>query len=223
MNCLEYRRAVGSDPRVETPALLTHAVSCVACRSHRDEVRRMDQLIYRALSIEVRAPSERIPSSQRWLPRWAAAASVVAASLLGLLLWFSAPRDSFADYLVAHVEGEPHALVRTGDAVEPARLDDVLARSGVRLRHGVGTISFAMSCWFHGHYVPHLVVQGDHGPVTVLVLTEELGVTQRETFREGGFRGVVLPAPRGAVAVLAHDAQAEQVAERFLQAVEYQP
>lgn len=182
----------------------------------------MDQLIYRVFSIEVRAESERTRSLQRWLPRWAAAASVVAASLLGLLLWLSAPRETFAEQLVAHVEAEPHALVGSGDAVEPARLDQVLARSGVRLKRGVGTISFAMSCWFRGRYVPHLVVQGDHGPVTVLVLTEEPGVTRREAFREGRFRGVVLPAPRGAVAVLAQDAQAEQVAERFLQAVEYQ-
>ena len=34
--------------------------------------------------------------------------------------------------------------------------------------------------------------------------------------------GVVLPAPRGAIAVLAQEKQAERVAERFLWAVEYQ-
>ena len=221
MNCLEHRRAVGADPSAQTPALLEHAASCESCRRYRDEVQQMDRLIYRALNVEFGAPSARTANRHQRLPR-AAAASVVAASLLGSLLWLSAPRDTFADQLVAHVEAEPHALVGS-DAVEAARVDDVLARSGVRLKRRVGTISFAMSCWFRDRYVPHLVVQTDHGRATVLVLTEESGVKRREAFREGEFSGVVLPAPRGAVAVLAQGAQAEQVAERFLQAIEYQP
>jgi hypothetical protein len=79
-----------------------------------------------------------------------------------------------------------------------------------------------MSCWFRGHYVPHLVVQTDRGPVTVLLLTQEQGVKRREVFDEGGFHGVVVPAARGAVAVLGRDAQAEEVAERLLGALEYQ-
>jgi len=214
MNCLEHRRAVGADPSAQTPALLEHAASCESCRRYRDEVQQMDRLIYRALNVEFGAPSARTANRHQWLPR--------AASLLGSLLWLSAPRDTFADQLVAHVEAEPHALVGS-DAVEAARVDDVLARSGVRLKRRVGTISFAMSCWFRDRYVPHLVVQTDHGRVTVLVLTEESGVKRREAFREGELSGVVLPAPRGAVAVLAQGAQAEQVAERFLQAIEYQP
>jgi hypothetical protein len=66
------------------------------------------------------------------------------------------------------------------------------------------------------------VVQSDEGPVTVLLLTRETSVQQREVFSEGGFHGVLLPAPRGAIAVLAREKQAERVAERFLWAVEYQ-
>jgi hypothetical protein len=106
---------------------------------------------------------------------------------------------------------------------ERKRLNEVLTRSGVHLKRGAGTVSDAVSCWFRGHYVPHLVVQRDQGPVTVLLLTQERGVKRRKVFNEGGFQGVVLPAPRGALAVLAQDAQVEQAVERFLQAVEYQP
>ena len=182
----------------------------------------MDQLIYRAFKIEIDAQSARAPTRRRWLPRWAAAASVVAACGLGVVLWFSAPRATFAEQLVAHVEGEPQSLVRSAEPVAPGMLDDVLARSGVRLKPGAGMISYAMSCWFRGQFVPHLVVQSDEGPVTVLLLTREASVKQREVFSEGGFHGVVLPAPRGAIAVLAQEKQAERVAERFLWAVEYQ-
>lgn len=223
MKCLEFRRAVGADPSIQTPELVAHAQACAACARYRDELRRMDQLIYRALRVDVSAQPARAPVRRRWLPQWAAAASVIAAGALGLLLWPSAPRETFAEQLVAHVEGESQSLVRTDDAVEPGRLNEVLARSGVRLKPGAGTVSYAMSCWFRGHYVPHLVVQSDQGPVTVLLLTQEQDVKRREVFNEGGFQGVILPAPRGALAVLAQDAQVEQAAERLLQAVEYQP
>ena len=221
MNCLEFHRAVGADPGAHTPELLEHAGQCAACARYREELQRMDQLIYRAVRIEVDAQSARAPTRRRWLPRWAAAASVIAACGLGVLLWFSAPRATFAEQLVAHAEGEPQSLVRSAEPVAPGMLHDVLARSGVRLKPGAGMISYAMSCWFRGQFVPHLVVQSDEGPVTVLLLTRETSVKQREVFSEGGFHGVLLPAPRGAIAVLAREKQAERVAERFLWAVEY--
>jgi Protein of unknown function (DUF3379) len=221
MNCLEFHRAVGADPRAQTAELLEHARQCTACARYRDELQRMDELISRALKIEIDPQSARAPTQRRWLPRWAAAASVAAACVLAGLLWLSAPRATFAEQLIAHVEGERQSLVRTNEPVEPGALDKVLARSGVRLKPGAGMISYARSCWFRGQFVPHLVVQSDEGPVTVLLLTRETGVKRREAFSEGGFHGVVLPAPRGAIAVLAQEKQAEQVAERFLQAVEY--
>jgi hypothetical protein len=221
MNCMEFRRAVGADPRTEAPEVLRHAEACAACARYRDELLRMDQLIHRALNVEVLLSPARV-SVRRSLPRWAAAASVIAGVALSLFIWLSAPREAFAEQLVAHVEGEAQSLIRTTDIVEPERLNDVLARSRVRLKPGAGAVSYAMSCWFRGHYVPHLVVQTDRGPVTVLLLPQEHDVKQREVFDEGGFHGVMLPAPRGALAVLGRDAQAEEVAERFLRAVEYQ-
>ncbi len=222
MNCMEFRRAVGADPCTRAPEVLLHAEQCAACIRYRDELLRMDQLIHRALKIEVPCFPARASVRPRWLPRWAAAASVLAAGALSLFIWLSAPREAFAAQLVAHVEGEAQSLVRTTDVVEPERLNDVLARSDVRLKSGAGPVSYAMSCWFRGHYVPHLVVQTDRGPVTVLLLTQEQGVTERQVLDEGGFHGVVLPAPRGALAVLGRDAHAEEVAERFLRAVEYE-
>ncbi len=113
--------------------------------------------------------------------------------------------------------------MQTGDVVAPALLNEILAQSGLRLRAGAGPVSYAMSCWFRGQYVPHLVMQTDQGPVTILLLSESQGPKQPESFEEGGYRGVVIPAPRGAVAVVAQDAPLEQLAKRFIDAVDYQP
>ena len=35
---------------------------------------------------------------------------------------------------------------------------------------GLGLFSYAMSCFVRGEWVPHLVVQGEHGPVMLLLL-----------------------------------------------------
>jgi hypothetical protein len=221
MNCLEFRRTVGADPGANDPVVLQHAEECVACKRYREELQRMDQLIHRALLIEVDTPSARTPSRFRWLSRPLAAASVAAAFVLSALVWLWIPRETLAEQVVEHVEHEPQSLVVTDSTVEPEKLNDVLARSRVLLKPGAGRISYAASCWFRGHYVPHLVVQSDEGPVTVLLLTHSERVERREVFQENGFEGVILPAPRGAIAVLAQDARVEQVAERFLQSVEY--
>jgi hypothetical protein len=220
MNCVEFQRAVGSEPRAHTAELARHAVECAVCSRYRAELQHMDQLIYRTLHVVGATNRVSAVPRSRSLPRLARAASVVLACALAVL-WLATPRATLAQQLVGHMGHEPHALVRTDAAVNAAVLESVLARSGLRLRQRADGISYAMSCRFRGHSVPHLVVQSDEGPVTVLLLTEEAGVKRREIFDEGGFRGVILPAPRGAVAVLARHAHADHIARDVLQAIDY--
>jgi hypothetical protein len=85
----------------------------------------------------------------------------------------------------------------------------------MRLDGGVGEISFAERCEFEGQVVPHIVVQTPQGPVTLLVLSHR-PLARAVRFERGGYAGVVLPAPRGAVAVVGRgvedfDAVAQQV------------
>ncbi|HTB28449.1 MAG TPA: hypothetical protein VK715_05810, partial [Steroidobacteraceae bacterium] len=73
---------------------------------------------------------------------------------------------------------------------------------------------------------PHLVVQTDMGPVTVMVLVHE-SVSKPTPFDEEGYRGVILPvAGHGSLAVLAKHqsgslASVENVAARVRAAVEW--
>ena len=227
MNCLEFRRAVGAEPNLQSPELEAHAQECAECARYREEMRRMDRLILRALTVEVDADASTrpagLPQPRQWRPRWAIAASFIAAFALGALLWFAVPRESLAAQLVEHIQGEPKSLLAASAAVDTQTLADILTRSGVRLKPGTQTVTYAMSCWFRNHFVPHLVVRTEYGPITVLLLTQESPAAQREVFDEDGFHGVILPAPRGAIAVVGRDRQAERVADRMLQSVEYLP
>lgn len=225
MNCQEFRQTVGADPGSSAPELTAHARDCAACARHWQELRSMDDVIRRALQIEFEDKAQVIPLTRSHRKRWSMplsiAASVTMAAALGLILWLSLPGEALARQLVAHVEHEPQSLVRTAHTVDPGELNAILARSGLTLKPGIGSISYAMSCPFRGHQVPHLVMQTETGPVTVLVLPEETSVKHRQAFDEGGFSGVIVPAPRGALAVLGRDVPVDQVAERFLAAVQY--
>jgi hypothetical protein len=72
----------------------------------------------------------------------------------------------------------------------------------VRLKAVAGLVSYASSCSFRGHTVPHLVVQTELGPVTVMVLTHET-IRSAMRFNEQGYRGVIIPVRgHGSLAVL---------------------
>jgi hypothetical protein len=105
-----------------------------------------------------------------------------------------------AGEIVAHVEGEPNSWHET-NLVPAEKLDAVLRKSGVKLGTGMEPVVYASSCWFRGHFVPHVVVTTKHGPVTVMILLNEQ-VTVAQQFNEDGYSGLLVPASTGSVAVL---------------------
>jgi len=137
-------------------------------------------------------------------PRWyAIAASLVVAIGAAGLLWLAVPRASLAGDVVTHMAAEPDAWRATTTAVSPAALEAVTQDAHMRLSSSAaGLVSYASSCAFHGHQVPHLVVQDRSGPVTVMVLVHETA-RSADNFDEQGYRGEILPVPgHGAIAVL---------------------
>jgi hypothetical protein len=101
--------------------------------------------------------------------------------------------------------GEPDAWQRTDIPVDTPELQDVLKDSKMRLKPAAGIVSYASSCPFRGHRVPHLVVQTASGPVTVMVLVHE-PLRKTMQFDEQGYRGTIVPVPgHGSIAVLMQD------------------
>jgi hypothetical protein len=141
-------------------------------------------------------------------------------------LWLAAPRDSLAAAVVGHMAHEPEAWARTDVPVAQADLDRVLAGAHVRLKGDAGLVSYANSCAFRGHVVPHLVVQTQSGPVTVMLLPDESARTT-ERFDEEGYRGMIVPVPHhGSIAVLERGpdpdlGRVQQVAARVMGAIEW--
>jgi hypothetical protein len=141
------------------------------------------------------------PVAKHKRPRlFAFAASIAAALVIGATLWLSRPPVSLAAEIVTHVEGEPNSWHET-QPVPAEQLDAVLRKSGVKLGTGMEPVVYASSCWFRGHFVPHVVVTTKNGPVTVMILLHEQ-VTAARQFNEDGYSGLLVPAGTGSVAVL---------------------
>jgi hypothetical protein len=105
--------------------------------------------------------------------------------------------------------------------VDAARLDEVLERGGIRLRPEIGTVSYANTCLFRGRLVPHLVVQTDDGPVTVMVLRHERPA-RPVAFDEQGQSGRIVPVGPGSIAVIGEaGVDLEQVTSAVTGAVEW--
>jgi len=228
VDCLEFRRLAGADPQHPEAAVLEHAAGCPRCAGYLRQTQELDRHILAALSVPVppphagRATGVAVPVPGLDRRRWyALAASIVAGVLVGSLLWIGGPRNSLAQDVLAHMDHEPEAFVVTTTPADDAVLGRVLERGGIRLRPEVGTVSYANSCRFRGRTVPHLVVQTDGGPVTVMVLrNERLDAPVR--FAEHGFSGTIVPAGPGSIAVIGGSgADLEQITERVLAAVDW--
>ncbi len=237
IDCTEYRRSLLADPGDARPEMRAHRELCPDCAEFTRRLAGFEARLARAMRLDPEAKplhGARAKSRFGWsrTPRRLAdnrGLLAIAASLLlgvGLVmgLWLAVPRTTLADDVVKHMAGEPQAWRRTDVAVPAPKLNAVLRSAHVRLAPGAGQVTYANSCLFRGHVVPHFVVQGDNGPVTVMVLVHE-SVRAPVAFDEQGYRGVILPVPgHGAIAVLTRGASDDaktvaEVAKRLLEAL----
>jgi len=122
--------------------------------------------------------------------------------------------------------GAAAATVELPEGATVAALLEVLRSSKLRLGAGPGVVSYAASCEFRGHRVPHLVVQTESGPITVMVLVHE-HVPKTVQFDEQGYRGVIVPvAGHGSLAVLTRGASTDistvqHIASRVLESINW--
>jgi len=227
MNHNEARLLIGADPRSASAELAEHLKTCPECAQFQQEMLTLDESIRRALEQgPLGMPAAPVASvtpiaSARSSPQrkvantwsgWALAASVAVASVL--VIWALHPTNSLARDVVTHVENEASSW-RSTEPAPPRVVSQILADAGVALDMGSDKVTYAQSCLFRGHRVPHLVVRTARGPVTVLILRYET-VKDRMNFHEDGMTGVITPAPHGSIAVLAQgnenvDAVAQQV------------
>jgi len=225
MNCEEYRQAIAAEPSFDGGA--GHLSECAACQAYRKEMLELDQAIGRALALDV--PQLEIPElpeieadnvvalPKRRLspPVWLAmAATVVLAAFIGFrLIGTNVEYDSLGEELLAHIDHEPYALRVSDSPVSNTRLERVVPAEVARLDHSAGLITYAQSCVVNGRKVPHLVIQGERGPITILLMPEEM-VSGPESVTGESVQGIIIPVGDGSIAIFGEREEALERIER---------
>lgn len=229
MDDSEFRRRCLEDPGSQDPEFLRKAGETPENAELLRSCLELDRQIHSAanepdpptgLNARIReriAAEERQSARNRWAP-FALAATFVAVTLLGTLLWVPSGLEPIADVVLEHVYREIHHLSDQDD-VSPEALTRLLARFGTELHGDLGMVSFANACPMRENEGAHIVVQGERGPITVLIMPGEQ-VDDRLVFGDARFRGVVLPMASGAAAIVAeHDEPLSGFEQRLSNAV----
>ena len=84
------------------------------------------------------------------------------------------------------------------------------------MNHSAGLITYARTCVINGREVPHLVIQGERGPVTVLLLPEEK-VSGAQELMGDNINGVLLPVGDGSIAIIGErDEPLQRIREKLV-------
>lgn len=207
MNCLEFRNIVGAEPGNRDKAVLAHRLACTACNEHAQRLLAADQRLREAMQVDVpdrlaaRVMLRKAFANRRRGP-WLAAAATVLLGIGVASVFVKQQSDIPLDAeVIEHIHHEPHLLLETDTTVDDARLQKVLFQGGAGLSGEIGELSFAKLCPFRGRLVAHLVMRGENGPITLLLLPN-VQVSGPMPVNEEGFEGVILPLESGSVAVV---------------------
>lgn len=219
MDSKTYKEAIAADPKAPIDLSDLSAAERAEAARFREEMLELDAKIAGALSIDV--PELALPElpaidegsnvvdmpnrqKRAWLtPTWIGlAASIAVVALFGAkFLGEPDTYSSLADELIAHLDHEPQALRVTDVAVSERTLARVVSNGRAELDAGIGLVTYAQSCVINGRTVPHLVIQGKLGPITLLLLPDE-HVKSAVPIEGDAINGVILPVGKGSIAII---------------------
>ena len=154
-------------------------------------------------------------------PLWfAVAATVVLATSISLRMsdMFES-HDSLADEILAHLDHEPGALRVTDVAVSDERLARIVPATLAVFDRSEALITYAQPCTIRGNEAPHLVVQGESGPVTIILLPDEK-IAEAMPIDGDSVRGVILPVGDGSIAIIGNrDEPLEPIQKNVVESV----
>jgi hypothetical protein len=216
MDCLEFRRLLGSDPRVADPDARAHLESCPRCQDTFARAQAFEAHIAGALAIPVpEGLADRVLLAQLtaerqrrrgfrygWIALAAAAALVIA---VGIVRRESAGARSLPDLVVAHVNGEERAALALRAQVPSSDVERAFAERGVQLASVPAGISYVHKCPVGDYRTVHMVMPKDDRPVSVVYVTH-YRAPGAENFERGALHGREVPIADGTLVMLAESA-----------------
>lgn len=226
MECLEFRRRLMIDPLCKDGDLLEHEERCDECMAFARDLRRKEirlralmRSIEPSASMHAEVRGRIAPPTLSTPPSHYGAAIAMALLVAIATVWWAIQintvKDDPAHRVLQHIQHEASHLV-PGPAVNEGALKFLFDRFGARLLQDLGEVYFAAECLISTDTGVHLVLQGEQGPVTMLMmpgetLEEEIPIDSLD------WHGSVTPTAWGSVAVVGRDGEpTDQWMQRLL-------
>ncbi len=238
MNCNDYKQAIAAEPSECFDGGAAHASVCTSCRSYRDEIRAFDDKI--ALALTIGTPELKMPElapveadskvvslpfggkGRLTTPAWLGIAASLAIAVVFSARMLGGGDDfaSLAEEVIAHLDHEPQAVRILTTPVSARTLNNVVSPDIADVG-GFGLITYARTCVINGRSVPHLVIQGVRGPITLLLMPDE-AIDVATPLQGEGIKGVILPIGHGSIAIIGdRDEVLEQYEQQIIDSVKW--
>lgn len=225
MDCLEFRRLLGSEPRVTDATARQHLESCPRCQEAYARAQAFDARVAHAMTVALpEGFADRILLTQLtgerrrraigfrygWVALAAAAALVIA---IGVVRREGSVGTSLPDLVVEHVNGEERPALELRAPVPAKAVESAFADRGVHLASVPDGISYVHKCPVGSYRTVHMVMPREDQPVSVVYVTSYRapGVTN---FERGALRGREVPIANGTLVMVADNAGSFDSLER---------
>lgn len=217
MNCLEFRRRIGAEPRSRDPGILAHRDSCKdGCAAFWQRAQRFEDDLEAALAVPVpegladrillaQATGERHRQVGRRRAWMALAASVLIAFAGAGMLWRHADLNSLPALAVAHMPAEMDAMSLTQPMTD-AQVEAGFVGRATRLRGPAPAgVTYVRDCTVGPYPAVHVVTRMNDEPVVALYMPGKM-VDETTEFHRDGWDGRQVALSGGTLVVMAQGA-----------------
>ncbi len=236
MDCLEFRRLLGSDPHVADSAAREHLHGCAFCADATARAQTFETRLAQSMAVPVPdGLADRILLAQLTAERqhrrsglrrsgWIALAVAASIALaIGVVRQEPAAPAVLADLVVAHINGPEHVALQLSAPIAATSVEHAFADRGVRLASVPADISYVHECPIGTYRSVHMVMPEQGAPVSVLYVVDH--PTQANTeFTRDGLRGREVPIANGTLVLVARtDNRFDAIEHSWRDAIEGPP
>lgn len=205
MNCDQFRHRLMIDPYSRDAGFLAHAAACSSCANAFEEAKRLEGRLRAALEAELAGADVMESRLASGVTVWLRPVhGLLVLPLLIAAVWFGLKGGGsvtdWEEVVLGHIQSEPAHLRAVGQ-VPWSRVNLLFRGLGVEADPDIEPAAYAGRCLIGPREGVHLVIRGERGPVTVLLMPGEPLSTERR-FEGAGLEGVVLPADFGNLALM---------------------
>lgn len=204
MDDLEFRRAIYADPNCKDDSVIQAAVSDPNKQAFWSDLKRLDSAMSEASKVAVpedlahkliwqQSMHRFTKQKQRSRVHLALAASIAFVVGISFTLWQQQSQIDLINLTapaLTHVHyTEPHELAAQGDLSLELVNQKMTSLVGAHFSGEIGRIYSANYCEVENIKTLHLVMEGEHGKVTVFVIPKTSGYTSQPSFSDEKYIG----------------------------------